>query len=367
MTGRHTSDLPPSGFWFAGHHIVAAIMDELNAELTAATEIVVTGESAGGAAVYTNLDYIAGRFPQAATAGAAIAGFNNWAFPYTGPDKSNNGPGAPTWIDFRKPAWADIYDLWDPLINDECRGYYADYPATCLVECYKYKFIETPLFIFESQADSVNLAGHNSIPHLPVDPNNPTTPPDPPISAGIMKYLAGWHHNMSTCLAEITTNAPGAGTAHGVVGMHAAGKHGAPGPLNPADGNATLGVFNPSCYIHTGFTNEITIAGTNYKQAFRNFFYGTAVDIAPSAGPGGPGAPTILTDDCGELCNPSCNAPAPPPSPTFECVLDQCVSVDPGNPPGRWADPQCGDTCKSSSPNPLPTITSSSPHPHLIL
>ena len=36
------------------------------------------GESAGGAAVYTNLDYIAGRFPQAATAGAAIAGFNNW-------------------------------------------------------------------------------------------------------------------------------------------------------------------------------------------------------------------------------------------------------------------------------------------------
>ena len=43
-SGRHTAELSPSGFWFSGHHIVAAIMDELSAELTAATEIVVTGD-----------------------------------------------------------------------------------------------------------------------------------------------------------------------------------------------------------------------------------------------------------------------------------------------------------------------------------
>ena len=97
--------------------------------------------------------------------------------------------------------------------------------------------------------------------------------------------------------------------------MHQAGRHGDPGTVNPADGNATLGVFNPSCYIHTGFTNDITIDGVNYKEAFRNFFYGTGVKVAPSAGPGGPGAPTILFDDCGELCNPTCDPLVPPPPP----------------------------------------------------
>ena len=84
--------------------------------------------------------------------------------------------------------------------------------------------------------------------------------------------------------------------------------------------NVTLGVFSPACYIHTDFTLEITINSTNYKQAFRNFFYGTGVVVAPSAGPGGPGAPTILADDCGVLCNPSCNVrPIPPVAPRCEC------------------------------------------------
>ena len=87
-----------------------------------------------------------------------------------------------------------------------------------LSDC-RYKFVQTPLFIFESQADSVNLMGHNSVPNLHISPD---APPAPPISADIMKYLDGWHKNMSACLAEITANAPGAGTSHGVVGMHAA-------------------------------------------------------------------------------------------------------------------------------------------------
>jgi len=154
-SGRRTEAWSPSGFWFSGHHIVDAILQELDSRLQTATEIIVTGESAGGAAVYTNLDFIAARYPQAAVAGAAIAGFNNWAFPYNGTEKSSRGPSDPSWVDFREPAWAAIYDLWDPLLNEECAAYYADYPATCLVECYKYKFVETPLFIFESQSDSV--------------------------------------------------------------------------------------------------------------------------------------------------------------------------------------------------------------------
>jgi hypothetical protein len=134
-------------FLFAGHHIVAAVLDELDsmqvsrgenqeaqaASLKLAAEIVVTGESAGGAAVYTNLDHIASRYPGAAVAGAAIAGFNNFAFPYTGPGHTDLGPADPKWVDFRKPAWGAIQESWDPLLNEQCAAKYADYNATCLV------------------------------------------------------------------------------------------------------------------------------------------------------------------------------------------------------------------------------------------
>jgi hypothetical protein len=136
-SGNRTVREPTTGFWFSGHRIVAAVMDELSEDLAAADAIVVTGESAGGAAVLTNLDYIAARFPAPAVAGAAIAGFNNWAFPYTGVEKTSRGPGDPAWVDFRKPAWSGLQELWDPIVNEDCKSYYPTYEPTCLVECYK--------------------------------------------------------------------------------------------------------------------------------------------------------------------------------------------------------------------------------------
>lgn len=347
-SGNRTSAESQTKFWFSGHRIVVAVLDELTADLAAATAIIVTGESAGGAAVLTNLDYIAARFPNAATAGAAIAGFNNWAFPFTGPNKTSRGPGNPSWVDFREPAWEAIVELWDPVMNADCQRYYA-YAPTCMVECYKYKFIRTPLFVFESQADSVNLMGHNSLPGLHIS-TDPSAPPPPPIPVDIMTYLAGWHRNMSTCLAEITDQAPGIPSLHGVVGMHASGRHSVPGNPDPSTGNATLGVFNPSCYIHTEFTNEIRIGGVNYKAAFRNFFFGTAERAAPTAGPGGPGAQTILFDECGELCNPTCNAA--PPSKRYRCVgqSGQCIAEE----HGPFSDPMCEGSCGPSPPPPPP-------------
>ena len=222
-----------------------------------------------------------------------------------------------------------------------------------MVECYKYKFIRTPLFIFESQADSVNLMGHNSLPDLHIS-TEPGGPPSPPIPADIMEYLQGWHRNMSTCLKEITDRAPGVPSLHGVVGMHESGRHGVPGNPDPSAGNATLGVFNPSCYIHTQFTNDIKIDGVSYKEAFRNFFFGTANRSQPTAGSGGPDAQTVLFDDCGELCNPTCNGPLPPspPAKLYRCDGEsgQCVPDE----DGPYSDPICGGICVPSPPPPPP-------------
>ena len=52
------------------------------------------------------------------------------------------------------------------------------------------------------------------------------------------------------------------------------------------------GVFNPACFLHTTFTNKITIGGVTYKQGLLKFLAGE---------------PAKFQDDCGELCNPTCN------------------------------------------------------------
>jgi|EP01043_Picozoa_sp_COSAG02_P015857 hypothetical protein len=52
------------------------------------------------------------------------------------------------------------------------------------------------------------------------------------------------------------------------------------------------GVFNPACFIHTRFTNDIQIRGVNYKEGLLRFIAGETAKFQ---------------DDCGELCNPTCN------------------------------------------------------------
>ena len=89
------------GYYFSGHLIVEAVLDELakNHGLEHATEIVVTGvsplslkrahsqrperaltfpnlqDSAGGIGTWINVDYVASRFPSARVVAAPIAGF----------------------------------------------------------------------------------------------------------------------------------------------------------------------------------------------------------------------------------------------------------------------------------------------------
>ena len=54
------------------------------------------------------------------------------------------------------------------------------------------------------------------------------------------------------------------------------------------------GMFNPACFIHTGFTNQVQIGGVSYRSGFLQWLGGTRAHYQ---------------DTCGVLCNPSC----PPP------------------------------------------------------
>jgi hypothetical protein len=58
------------------------------------------------------------------------------------------------------------------------------------------------------------------------------------------------------------------------------------------------GVFAAACYTHGGFTHSYPlIDGINFYEAFDRFYSGSS-----------PSSSYKLSDDCGEMCNPTCGS-----------------------------------------------------------
>lgn len=253
---------PAPGYFFSGHLILRAVLDELSAVhgMNDASTIVLSGESAGGFGVYANIDWLADRFPAARVVGAPIAGYEFYAWPYTGPGHTDS-----SLADFRAVAMAGgAYNkLWDSFVPAGCLAAHPSDPGACLLPCFSYNFVKTPLFIMEAQSDSVVLMYHDWVPKL--KGNASLTNP-------IKDYMAGFAKNQSQCLAKAFAT-------------------------KSADG-----VFNPACFIHTGFTSKITIATEDkagakrigYIEAFRSWLGGATVKLADACPEGG------------VLCNPTC-------------------------------------------------------------
>lgn len=248
------------GFYFSGHLIFSAVLDALDdaidgtaPSLKNATSIVLSGESAGGFGVYNNIDWLASRYEQARVVGAPIAGYEFYAWPYTGPGHTSS-----SLADFRAAAMESgaYVDLWGAKLPSKCVAAHPSDRGACQLPCFSYSYIEAPLFIVEAQSDSVVLMYHDWLPQLDSS--------SLPLSPAIEAYMAQFAANQSTCLA----------------GAMAAG--------------SKDGVFNPACFIHTGFKKEFEISGMNYLTAFASWLGGNAVKLA---------------DNCAEgtvLCNPSC-------------------------------------------------------------
>ena len=100
------------------------------------------------------------------------------------------------------------------LPGSGCEAAHSNDPGACLLPCFSYQFIKTPLYIVEAQSDSVVLMHHDWLPGPAVD--NRTFR-----SAPAQQYLAEFQKNQSQCLA---------------LAMSSASPH---------------GVFNPACFIHT--------------------------------------------------------------------------------------------------------------------
>ncbi len=142
------------GMYFAGHHVMTAMLDEMDRTMGMkdATEIILSGASAGGIGVWMNVDYIAKRYPNARVTALTIAGFYFYATYYTGPDATPpSGMG-----DFRESAFPVTYDLYQAYVDQSCK--YAmelkgQHPGACMLANNSFPYIEVDSFAIQALTD----------------------------------------------------------------------------------------------------------------------------------------------------------------------------------------------------------------------
>mmetsp|Transcript_9703 Transcript_9703/g.18870 ORF Transcript_9703/g.18870 Transcript_9703/m.18870 type:complete len:456 (-) Transcript_9703:33-1400(-) len=253
----HVGDM--EGLYFAGHLIVEAILTELDKRgLKGADTIVLSGHSAGGIGTWLHVDWMQKRYPEVRVLGAPIAGFYFFSYQYDGAG-STADTQACSLSDFSQHAWPSHWQLWDGFIDESCALKLNDRPWECMVANVSAPFIDTPMFITQSQTDQVVLQDHDCIPSRPSKGD---------WDVAVTKYVKEWHKNMT-------------------VALHLA--------VNKTQGQN--GMFSAACYTHTNFSQSAPlIKKRSFMEAFTVWLNG---------GQNG-STNCIWEDDCGEICNPTC-------------------------------------------------------------
>jgi hypothetical protein len=249
FSGTRESTSPETfGLYFSGHLIFESIMRTLVAQFGfgAATEVILTGVSAGGIGAWINTNALVTSFAPAGcrVTVAPIAGMYFFAFPY---DAINHTES--TLVDFREPAWPGNVALWQSYIDPACGAGLGARSYACMLSNYSFPYVRAKAFITEAQTDQVQLEAHDWLP----GPDHQDAPE--------RAYMAAWSANMTQALAQT--------------------------------GPAGAGFFNPACYIHGGFSpSSPLIGGESYLAAFSRWYFG--------------GETVRLADSCGVTCNPTC-------------------------------------------------------------
>ncbi len=250
--------------YFSGHHVLDSILNDLDHVLSNSTEIIVTGASAGGLGLWMNVDWIAKRYPNARVTGAGVASLYFYATFYQGRDAV-----PPAMADFRQEGVKNMYKLYDAFVDEDCVAAKSltSSEYSCMFLNNSLPYIDTDIFVIQSQTDQVVLEGHDGFPGEDYLNKTPEK-----------YFVRDWHFNMSNALQpfinqEIT---------------------------NINKNERDLGVFAAACYTHTDFTPSYPlIEQMNFMQSFHNFYYASDEGHASDS--------YLLIDDCGEVCNPTCN------------------------------------------------------------
>jgi ribosome maturation protein SDO1 len=236
------------GLYFSGHLIVAAVIDYLIAagSLDSATDVILTGSSAGGLGTYNNIDYVASRLSGVRVVGVPQGG---WYFPYVA-TYSRWEQGLPPDFD-GKP----YYDLYHSYLNENCVSAHKTNPWNCTTVLIIYPYIKTPLYVAENMYDSDKILARLHCPH---EVNDKTI-------EFAMYYGLEARRSM-----EMVGNS----TKHD-------------------------GIYMPACFDHTGdlskFTTSPKINGTTFAESLGDWYFGRGK------------FPTQLVDTCRTInCTPGC-------------------------------------------------------------
>jgi hypothetical protein len=188
MGTRTATSADTFGLYFSGHHVLNATLAALEAAhgLGAATDVLLTGDSAGGIGVWPHLDWLAARYPRARVVGAPVAGFYFYSFPYLGPNHTHS-----VLASFSPEGVEALHGLYQPFLNARCQAAYQGAgasPAPCMLSNYSRPFVAAPVFVVEAQTDQVQLLDHDDV------------PAESYREAPEMAYIAQWALNMSIAL-----------------------------------------------------------------------------------------------------------------------------------------------------------------------
>ena len=233
---RETEFLNANGtsVWFRGHAIVRAIQDSLITDngMGEATDVVVSGCSAGGLSTYLQCDGWAERITAAApNAKVRCMPDSGMFFDYHSDDAYPDGAGTTLGPGFDTGMrW--LYEKMEAVTDETCMAHYTDDPGKCMFAQYVAPFIDTPTFALQSVYDSWSL------------PN-------------ILGRTAEWEGDSEM---DKVVNVWGRNATGWIKGMLDAGKgHGA---------------FLSSCSYHCGNWQSISIAGDTVGPAFDAWYNG---------------------------------------------------------------------------------------------
>lgn len=159
---RNATSSATWGLYFSGHLNLVAIVDHLAGKgLSSATNVLLAGGSAGGIGTFVNLDWLAGRLPQAAVKGAPNAGwFFPGALPADFPDSYAPPPSYECFVAGRpSPVTCETNGstalLWQTYFNPACSAAQAaGEEFHCGTVHVLYPFIKQPLYVIENQYDT---------------------------------------------------------------------------------------------------------------------------------------------------------------------------------------------------------------------
>ena len=152
----------PSQIYFRGRANVIAQLEYLkqNLGLGDATDVIISGGSAGATTAYLALDFIKEwAAPNTRVVGAPDAGFFQ---------DTTQLPAENYWY---RDNFAGAFDVWNSsaALSTSCKAAYPNNQSLCLMQPYAAKYIETPFIILNSAYDAyqtINERGINCVPSV---------------------------------------------------------------------------------------------------------------------------------------------------------------------------------------------------------